>query len=239
LRVNLNQPGIGGKVMIACAAPFPDPSRPNDPPLPIIRPIGTILDEETLEVHFSPDVKPSKWMPGDYRLLDSQIQPDQAQTLILYGTLLQPGADRVFRQTPTIVTLPTETEFTTKEQITWRFDADRVTAQVHMSVLVRRGPLFQLILTQPANYSFVKATSQREDLIAISSFSKESVKLEFSHPLLSDQTADFIFEFRGPPIAPTRFDFPAFSPGNLDDAEKLAGSDWNKTAHRYHCRIPL
>ena len=162
LRASLNQPGIGGKVTVLGFSPFPDLSR-TDAPLPVIRPVGAVVDEETMEIHLAQELKPARWSTGDYRLIDSQTLPDQSSTFTLYGTLLPPGADRVFRQPPTIATNPTEPEFSTTEQIAWRFDADRVTAQLQLGIRIRRSPLFRLTLRPPQGYSFVESyfTSRR------------------------------------------------------------------------------
>ncbi len=212
LRVNLNQPGIGGKVMVSCMGPFPDPTRTADSPLPMIRPVGALLDDETLEINLSPDLKPVRWIPGDFRLADSQIHPDQSQKLILNGTLLPSGAERVFRQPPTLTVSSTEPEFAAKEQISWRFDADHAIAQVQLGIRVRRGPLFRVILRPPSGYTFIKAGSPREDLISFSAFSAGAVLVEFSRPLMTEQSADIVLDFRGPPTGPTKYEFPLFTP---------------------------
>lgn len=212
LRISLNQPGAGGKVLISGLAAFHNPSGPTDSPLPMIRPISTVLDEETMEIRLSPELKPAKWMAGDYRLTDSQVLPDQTRTISLYGTLLPPGADRIFRQPPTITTSTAEPELATTEQIAWRFDTDRISAQLRLGIRVRRSPLFQLTLRTPPGYSFLRAISLQDDLIASTGFSAGKVNVEFTRPLMPGQTADLVFEFVGPRAEPSRFAFPIFTP---------------------------
>ena len=212
LRIELNQPSVGGRVVVSAVAVFPDSSRPADSPLPFIRPVGALLDEETLEIRISPEMKPDKWSPGDYRLTDSQILTDQSRIIRLYGTLLPAGADRLFRQPPTLGTAPTDSEYVTTEQVAWRFDRDRAMALVRLGLRIQRGPLFRIVLRTPAGYSFVRVTSPHDDLIASATFGGGAVTVDFTRPLLNGQGADLSFEFRGPSTGPNQFVFPAFTP---------------------------
>ena len=100
LRVMLHQPGAGGKILVSAVAPFPDSSRPPGAPLPIVRPVGAVLDDEVLELRLVPGLRLDGWNTGDYRLTDSQVLADQTRALSLVGTLLPPGADRQFRRAP-------------------------------------------------------------------------------------------------------------------------------------------
>ena len=68
VRVNLRQPGPGGKVLISTIAPFPDASRSAGSSLPAIRPLNAVLDDEKLEVRIASSMKVESWSSGDYRL---------------------------------------------------------------------------------------------------------------------------------------------------------------------------
>jgi hypothetical protein len=219
LRVTLQQPGAGGKVLVSAVAPFPDPSRPANLPLPGIRPLGTTLDDETLEVRLAPELRPANWNPGDYRVTDSRLLPDQTHEITLTGTLLPPTADRPFRNLPTVQTAPVEADFTTLEQTAWRLDADQ-TATVRVGVRVRRGPLFQLAVKMPPGYTFARVAPLPDNLVASTHTAGRDVVVEFARPLGSGQGAEFTFEFRGPALGPgaQRVAFPAFAP--LDAAER-------------------
>ena len=61
LHVHLNQPGTGGKVLISALAPIPNPFRPTDAPLPMVRPVNALIDEETLEIRIAPELKLERW----------------------------------------------------------------------------------------------------------------------------------------------------------------------------------
>ncbi len=214
LRVTLHQPGAGGKVLVSGAAPFPDPSRPADAPLPVVRPVGAILDDEAIEIRLAPGLKSTSWNPGDYRVSDSQVLIDQTRTLTLTGTLLPPGANQSFRRPPTLRARVSESEFTTTEQTAWRFDADRVTATVRVGVRVRRGMLFQFGLRVPAEYALARVSSSPDELVAYSGTAAGVATVELARPLTAGQSADLTFEFRGPALAPIphRLPFPVFAP---------------------------
>ena len=157
LRVALHQPGAGGKVLISTVAPFPDPTRPVGAPLPGVRPVGANLDDETIEIRLAPGLKPENWHAGDYRLTDAQVLADQGRLLTLTGTLLLAGSDQPFRRLPALRIVPAEVEYSTAEEIAWRFDADRAAIAARITLRVRRGTLFQFALRAPAGYGFVRA----------------------------------------------------------------------------------
>ena len=202
LRVTLRQPGAGGKVLVSAVAPFPDPSRPGDHPLPGIRPIDANLDDEILEIRLAPELRAANWNSGDYRVTDSHILSDQAREVTLTGTLLPPGLNLPFRRLPTIHAAPAEAEFTTLEQITWRLDADQTSATVRVGVHVRRGPLFQLALKIPPRHRLARVASAPDELVASTQIANETVLVEFARPLGTGQSANFTFEFRGQPPSP-------------------------------------
>ena len=79
------------------------------------------LDDEAIEIHVAPGQKLENWHAGDYRLTDAQQFADQSRTLSLTGTMLPPGADRPFRQMPTLRIVPAEADYSTVERLTWRF----------------------------------------------------------------------------------------------------------------------
>ena len=214
LRVTLRQPGAGGKVLISATAAFPDSGRPAAAPLPAVRPLGACLDDETLTVRIAPELRPTNWDSGDYRLVDSELRPDGSRELTLTGTLLPAGANRPFRQTPALQPATSDAEFATLEQTAWRLDADRAAATVRVEVRVRRGPLFQLALKVPPGYAFARLASVPDQLVASSEVSGGAVAVEFARPLTAGQTATLTFELTGPRLALTeqQLAFPAFTP---------------------------
>jgi hypothetical protein len=212
LHVLLNQPGIGGKIQVLASAPIPDASKLGDSPLPMIRPVGAVLDDESLEIKVAPELKLEKWSPGDYRLVDGQFLVDQTQVLTLTGAYLPAGADRVVRQAPTLGTAAAEAVFSTAEQIDWRFERDRTVARFTLALQVLRNPLFRLPVRFPMEYAFVRASSPREDLIASASAVGNVATIEFARPLTAGQAAELILEFRGPRPSARQFAFPAFTP---------------------------
>ena len=214
LRVVLRQPGAGGKVLISAAAPNPDPSRPASAPLPAIRPLGANLDDETLTIRLAPELRPANWNPGDYRLTDSRTRLDQSRELTLTGTLLPAKTGRAFRRMPTVRTAMPDAEYTTRERLSWRLDADRAVATLHTEVRARRGPLFQFALKPPAGYALARVAATPEDAAASSETVGGNVVVEFARPLAAGQVAELSFEFRGPALAPVaqRVAVPAFTP---------------------------
>jgi hypothetical protein len=220
LRVTLRQPGAGGKVLVSAVAPFPDPARPGNHPLPGVRPLGATLDDETVEVRLAPELRAANWNAGDYRVTESHVLPDMTHEITLTGTLLPAGADRLFRRLPTVQTAPVEADFTTLEQVAWRLDADQAAATVRVGVRVRRGPLFQIAVKVPPGYTLGRATAIPDDLVASTRSTGGTVLVEFAHPLGTGQGAEFAFEFRGPALGPVtqRVAFPVFTP--LGPAER-------------------
>lgn len=221
LRVDLRQPSTGGKLLIAVAAPFPDPALPPDAPLPLVRPVGADLDEETLELRLPPGLRIEDWNPGDYRITDAQTLPDPGYVLTLTGTLAPPGPERLFRRPPTVRVAVVEQEFTTVEQVTWRLGPGRSRASVRVGVRVRRGPLTQLTMRYPAGYRFVRLGSAPEDLAGEPVAAASQVTVPLARPLATGQSAELIFEFEGPslPPEPQRLPVPAFTP--LAAAERI------------------
>ncbi len=233
LRVMLRQPGAGGKILISAVAPFPDSLRPNDPTLPSVRPIGAVLDDENLEIRIAPGMQIENWNSGDYRLSDAQTHADQTRSLTLTGTLLAPGTDRAFRRLPTLVTSATDHEFTTTEDLAWRFDADRITASLRVALRVRRGTLFSFSMKVPPGYTLSRVTSAPDDLVTYSGISANTAMIDFARPLSVGQSAVLNFEFRGPLLPPGRhrFRFPTFSPVGARERVGVfgvyPGSVWN------------
>jgi hypothetical protein len=178
-----------------------------------VRPVGAILDDEAIEIRFASGLKPENWNPGDYRVTDSLVLPDQTRALTLTGTLLPPGADRLFRRPPIVRASVSESEFTATEQVAWRFEANRITAAVRVGVRVRRGPLFQFGLRVPAGYTLARVNSSPEELVAYSGTAAGIATVEFARPLSVGQAADLTFEFRGPALGslPPALPFPVFA----------------------------
>lgn len=232
LRVTLRQPGAGGKAVVTAVAPYPDPRRPADAPLPTVRPVGAVLDDETVEIRVQGGLGVTNWNPGDYRLVDSQTLSDQTRSLSLTGTLLPPGTDRQFRKPPVLTTTAVENDFTTTEELAWRFDVHRSSVALRVGVKVRRGPLFAFALRLPQEFSLSRVDSLPDDLVSHSQFSNGKVSVEFSRPLTTGQAAELLFEFRGPDLAAgrNRLPFPVFSPvGSRERSGLVAvfpGSVW-------------
>jgi hypothetical protein len=237
LRVTLRQPGTGGKVLITATAPLPVPTPSVGMPLPMIRPLNGNLTSESLEVRLAPGLKLVEWNPGDYRLTDSQLLPDQTRQLNLVGTLTPVGVIQRFRRPPVLRTTLTEADFITTEQIAWRFEAGRIQAGVRIGLRVRRGPLFQFGLTLPPGYQLHRVQSTPDDLIVYTGGTAATVTVEFARPLITGQTADFTFEFRGPPLAanPLTVPFPAFTPQGATERVGVLGiyqsGNWQLDIH--------
>lgn len=230
LRVTLHQPGAGGKVLISAVAPFPDstrpPASPRSPqsPMPCVRPVGANLDDERIEIRLTPGLKPVNWHAGDYRLTDTQVLADLGRSLTLTGTMLPAGTNQPFRRLPALSVAPDEVDFSTVEEIVWRFDVDRAAITARVNLRIRRGTLFQFSLRAPAGYGFIRASATQEDLLSHAESSAGTTTVEFSRPLGAGQSAELTFEFRGPSLAPGReLAFPAFLPvGATERAGVLA-----------------
>jgi hypothetical protein len=207
VRVTLRQPAPGGKVLVTAVAPFPDPTRAPDAPLPAVRPLNAVLDDEKLEVRLASGLKIESWGAGDYRLTDAPHPApgaaDQSRTLALVGTLLPPGADEPFRRMPSVRTTAAEAEFTTFERLEWDLDPARSVLAARVNVRVRRGPLFQIALRPPAGFQFDRGASGTDELVShVGALAGGLQVLEFARPLAAGQSAELRLEFRGPGAKP-------------------------------------
>lgn len=235
VRVSLRQPGPGGKVTVTAVAPFPDPARP-DAPLPAVRPLSAVLDEEELELRVAPALKVDGWAPGDYRLLDASASvlsvADQARTFALTGTLLAPGADEPFRRTPTVRTVPAEAEFAALERLEWELDPARSALVARIGVRVRRGPLFQVTVRPPVGYTLDRAATGSDDLVShIGAATAAGHVVEFTRPLAAGQRAELRLAFRGPGARPGEpVPFPALAVAGATERDgwlsATAGPEW-------------
>lgn len=225
LRVTLRQPGAGGKVTVSAVALFPTPPAGGGVTLPMVRPVGGYLDEETLEVRLAAGLKLNSWDPGDYRLTDSLSFADHVRILTLRGTLAAATVDRPFRRPPTLRAVAVESDFTTTEQVTWQFDAGGIAAVVRVGVLVRRGALFQLAVKAPDGYTLRRVGAVPEALVAYSGFAARTATAEFARPLTAGDSAELTFEFRGPALAPGshQLPFPAFTPLGTSERDGVLG----------------
>ncbi|MBP3959377.1 hypothetical protein J8F10_29375 [Gemmata sp. G18] len=217
VRVSLRQPGPGGKVLISAVAPLPDPARPPDAPLPVVRPLGAVLESESIELRLAPGLKIDSWAPGDYRLIDSTQPPpgttDPARVLSLVGTLLATGPDDVFRRMPSVRTSAPDVEFTSLERLEWRLRAAHATLVARVRVRVTRGPLFQLTVRPPPGFTLDRGAAGTDELVAhIGPPVPAGQVIELARPLLSSQYADLRLEFRGAGARPgAPVPFPAFA----------------------------
>jgi hypothetical protein len=240
VRVSLRQPGPGGKVLVTAVAPFPDSVRSGyendhslndrshnnraDAPLPAVRPQNAVLDDEKLELRIAPGLKVESWMPGDYRLVEATNTTggvgglatgalDPARVLVLVGTLLPPNVDEAHRRMPTVRTAPAEAEFTSYERLAWDLDVARAVVVARLSVRVRRGPLFQLIVRPPPGFVLDRGATGSDELVAhIGAPGAAGQVVEFARPLATGQQAEVRLEFRGPgarPGEPVPFPAPA------------------------------
>jgi hypothetical protein len=207
VRVTLRQPAPGGKVLVTAVAPFPDPRRPADAPLPAIRPLGAVLDDEKVELRLAPGLKPEAWNAGDYRptevLTAAPGTADQALALALVGTLLPPGSDEPFRRMPSVRTAPADAEFTTFERLEWNLDPAQSVLVARVSVRVRRGPLFQITVRPPPGYTLDRSAAPPDEFVShVGGAPGGPHVVEFARPLSAGQHADVRLEFRGPPAKP-------------------------------------
>jgi len=220
VRVSLRQPGPGGKVLVTAVAPFPDPARP-DAPLPVVRPLNAVIDEEKIDLRVAPGLKVESWAPGDYRLTDA-VAPtplfpfgpgEQSRVLALVGTLLPAGSNEAFRRMPVVRTAPAEADFTTLERLEWAIDPTRTVLIARVSVRVRHGPLFQIAVRPPPGFVVDRSVTGADETVShVGPLVAGHQVVEFARPLASGQQADLRLEFRGPgaPLgAPVPF--PAFA----------------------------
>ncbi len=211
VRVTLRQPAAGGKVLLTAVAPLADA------PLPAIRPLSAVLDDEKLEVRLAPGLKVESWTAGDYRLTDATTPAagavDPARTLALVGTLLPPGADEPFRRMPSVRATSADAEFTTFERLEWDHAPARSVFAARVSVRVRRGPLFQLAVRPPAGLALDRGSLGADDLVShIGPLINGHHVLEFARPLAAGQLAELRLEFRGSGAKPGEArSFPAFA----------------------------
>ena len=208
VRVSLRQPGPGGKVLITAVAPFPDSARP-DAPLPAIRPLNAVLDDEKLELRIAPGLKVEAWSAGDYRLTEATTAAtapppgaaDQSRVLSLVGTLLPAGADEAFRRMPAIRTAHADAEFTTYERLSWELDATRALLVARASIRVRRGPLFQITVRPPPGFTLDRSASGTDELVShVGQLAGGQHVVEFARPLATGQQGELRLEFRGPGV---------------------------------------
>lgn len=233
VRVALRQPGPGGKVLVSAVAPFPDPARGPDAPLPVVRPLGAVLDDERWDVRLAPGLKVGAWAPGDYRLTDA-LAPggDLPRALALVGTLAGPGPDAPFRRPPVVRADPHGAEFVTHERLEWALAPGRASLVARLDVRVRRGPLFRLAVRPPPGFVPDRAAPAADDRIAHAEPGPDGeLVLEFARPLLSGQRAELELEFHGPGARPgAAVPFPALAvPGAAERAGWLsaaAGPEW-------------
>ncbi|AMV23089.1 hypothetical protein VT84_01665 [Gemmata sp. SH-PL17] len=217
VRVSLRQPGPGGKVLINAVAPLPDLSRPPDAPLPVVRPLGAVLESESVELRLAPGLKIDSWAPGDYRLVDAALSPtgvaEQTRVVSLVGTLLPTGTDEVFRRMPSVRTSAPDVEFTALERLEWQLRVSHSVLVARVRVHVLRGPLFQLTVRPPPGFTLDRNSAGIDELIAhIDAPTPAGQVIELARPLLASQSAELRLEFRG---ASTKLGeavpFPAFA----------------------------
>jgi hypothetical protein len=242
VRVSLRQPGAGGKVVITAVAPFPDASRMTDA-LPTIRPLNAVLDDEKLEVRIAPSLKVEAWHPGDYRLLDAAapaaILPggEPPRVLTLVGTLLPPGADELFRRMPSVRVALAEADFTTSERLEWHLGAARASLEARVTVRVRHGSLFQVVVRPPPGYVLDRGAAGPEELVSYVAPPAQGVQaVELARPLPGGQHAELRLEFRGPEVrAGEPLAFPAFAVVGAAERDGWLGitaaPHWSLAAH--------
>lgn len=199
LRVGLRQPSAGGTVQVLAIAPPPAPGRFE--PLPIVWPVGAVIEAEQLDIRIHPDLKLAGWSVGDYRLTESSVAADQARVMTLVGSLSPAGVEDRFRRPPTLRLADAEPEFTTREGVEWRVRDGRQWLTARIAVRVSRGPLFGLTLRVPPGYRLDAVTPA--DAVGHSGQPAvgEPATVEFVRPLATGQQAELQFEFRGPPVS--------------------------------------
>lgn len=211
VRVALRQPAPGGKVLVTAVAPFPDPVRGADAPLPAVRPLGAVLDDERVEVRLAAGLKVDSWSTGDYRLTDAAAGTDPARALALVGTLLAPGADEPYRRMPSLRVAASDAEFTTFERLEWHLAPDRSALAARVTVRVRRGPLFHLAVRPPPGYALDRGEAGADELLShVGPLVGGQRVLEFARPLATGQTAELRLEYRAPAAPGEPRPFPAF-----------------------------
>ncbi len=217
VRVSLRQPGPGGKILINAVAPLPDPARLADAPLPAVRPVGAVIENEVVELRVAPGLKIDSWAPGDYRLTDAVNPPpgaiDQTRVLSLVGTLLPAGVDESFRRMPAVRTAAPDVEFTTVERLEWTPGAARSALVARVRVRVVRGPLFQLAVRPLPGFVLDRGAAGTDELGAyIGPPAPGGQMIDLARPLLAGQQAELRLEFHG---AGVKFGepvpFPAFA----------------------------
>jgi hypothetical protein len=238
VRVSLRQPGPGGKVVVTAVAPLPDDTRP-EAPVPVVRPVNAVLDDEKLELRIAPGLKLESFAPGDYRLTDT-VHPapsaqDQTRALFLIGALVPPGANEAFRRLPTLRVAAAEAEFATLERLEWELDSTRSALVARVGLRVRRGPLFQITVHPPPGYTIDRSASASDALVAhIGPSTAAGTVVELARPLGSGQRADLRLEFRGPGVRPGEsVPFPALAVSGAAERDGWlnisTGPEWTAT----------
>ena len=157
------------------------------------------------------------WAPGDYRLTDAATPLvgaiEQPRVLALVGTLLPPGADEPFRRMPAVRTAPAEAEFTTYERLEWELDPARAVLVARVTVRVRRGPLFQIVVRPPPKFTHDPTATGADELVEhVGALGAGQYAVEFARPLAAGQQAEVRLEFRGPGVKPGEpTPFPTFA----------------------------
>jgi hypothetical protein len=236
LRVQLRQPGTGGKVLVTAVAPFPPPGEAAA--LPIIRPVGAIVGEEKIEVRIHPDLKLGVIEEADFRVTDSVLGTDQYRTVYLTGTLLPPQSSSAAREPPKIHVTGSEPEFATTEAVECRVRGQRIYLSVRLGVHVRRGDLFRLEVKSPKGFAFDRATATPADLVNHAGpLPVTGAAFDLARPLTAGQSAEFRLELRGPELAagkPSHFRFPQVIPVGAAERDGwisfVAGPEWAVTA---------
>ena len=213
VRVSLRQPGPGGKVLVSAVAALTDPARPADAPLPAVRPIGAVIESETVTVRVAPGLKVESWAPGDYRLTGVTTESDQTRAHALVGTLLPSGSDEAFRRMPSVRVAAPDAEFATFDRLEWQPGAVRSTLVARVHVRVTRGLLFQLSLRPPLGFVLDRGPAATDEFVAHVGLPLPAGQvIDFARPLLAGQHADLRFEFSGPGVKPgSPVPFPAFA----------------------------
>ncbi|MDY3563489.1 hypothetical protein R5W23_005100, partial [Gemmata sp. JC673] len=211
--VSLRQPGPGGKVLVTAVAPLPDPARPADAPLPVVRPLGAVIETESVELRVASGLNIEAWAPGDYHLTDAVTAAELSRVLSLSGALLAPGSDAPFRRMPSVRLSNPASAFNTSERLEWLPGPGASLLVARVGVRATRGALFQLTVRPPPGFALDRGAAGTDELVShIGPPGADGQVIELARPLLAGQQAELRFEFRGPGARPgTPVPFPAFA----------------------------
>jgi hypothetical protein len=220
LHVTLPPTSSAVRLLIQAVSPLPPSGKLT---LPFVRVEESLLLREAVDLRLAPEWKLRHFTPGDYRLIQASVAPDQTHQLQFQGTWLPVGASRPSRQPPLLEVIPAEASVgATEEYLTWHLQGAtaRLTARIRLQV--KRGPLFQFRCRYPEGYELRRLTAGGEALLTHVDPKERLLTLEWLRPVPAGQAVEWQAEWVArDPMATSgtsAVPFPAITP--LDVGER-------------------